>query len=74
MLSFRGVAHGGLIASLADVAFGVASNSHNEKAVALNLVINYRRPAKAGDIFIAEAFEEGLSKHVTLYQDRSSKL
>jgi len=68
MLNFHGVAHGGLIASLADVVFAAASNSHNKKAVALNLSINYRKPAKAGDILIAEAFEESLGKHTALYR------
>ena len=68
MLNFHGVAHGGLIASLADVAFAAASNSHNRKALALNLNINYRRPAKAGDTLIAEAFEESLGKTTALYK------
>ena len=68
MLNFHGVAHGGLIASLADVAFAAASNSHNRRALALNLNINYRRPAKAGDTLIAEAFEESLGKTTALYK------
>ncbi|MHC1628425.1 MAG: PaaI family thioesterase [Candidatus Nezhaarchaeales archaeon] len=45
-----------------------ASNSHNRKALALNLNINYRRPAKAGDTLIAEAFEESLGKTTALYK------
>ena len=68
MLNFHGVAHGGLIASLADVAFAAASNSHNRKALALNLSINYRKPAKAGDTLIAEAFEESLGRTTALYK------
>lgn len=68
MLNFHGVAHGGLIASLADVAFAAASNSHNRKALALNLSINYRRPVKAGETIVAEAFEESLGDTTALYR------
>ena len=68
MLNFHGVAHGGLIASLADVAFAVASNSRNRKAVALTLSISYRRPAKAGETLVAEAFEESLGERTALYR------
>ncbi|MCS7139628.1 MAG: hydroxyphenylacetyl-CoA thioesterase PaaI [Candidatus Nezhaarchaeota archaeon] len=68
MLNFHGVAHGGLIASLADAAFAAASNSHNKKAVALSLNINYRKPARVGDVLIAEAFEESLGKITATYR------
>lgn len=68
MLNFHGVAHGGLIASLADVAFAAASNSHNRKAVALALSISYRRPVKAGETLVAEAFEESLGERTALYK------
>ena len=62
VLNFHGVAHGGLIASLADVAFAAASNSRNRKAVALALNISYRRPVKAGETLVAEAFEGSLGE------------
>lgn len=68
MTNFHGVAHGGLIASLADVAFAAASNSHNKKALALNLNVSYRRPVKAGETIIAEAFEESLGDTTALYR------
>jgi len=68
MLNFHGVAHGGLIASLADVAFAAAGNSRNRKAVALSLNITYRRPVKAGEILVAEAFEESLGNRTALYR------
>ncbi|RLF15576.1 MAG: hypothetical protein DRJ97_03515 [Thermoprotei archaeon] len=68
MLNFHGVVHGGLILSLADAAFAAASNSHNRVAVALNININYRRPVKAGEELIAEAFEESLGKATALYR------
>jgi len=68
MLNFHGVAHGGLIASLADVAFAAASNSRNRKAVALALNISFRRPVKAGETLVAEAFEESLGERTALYR------
>jgi acyl-CoA thioesterase len=67
-LNFHGVAHGGLIASLADVAFAAASNSRNRKAVALALNISYRRPVRAGEILVAEALEESLGERTALYR------
>ncbi|MDH5815225.1 MAG: hotdog fold thioesterase [Candidatus Nezhaarchaeota archaeon] len=68
MVNFHGMAHGGLIASLADVAFAAASNSHNKKALALNLNISYRRPVKVGEALVAEAFEESLGDTTALYR------
>lgn len=68
MVNFHGVAHGGLIASLADVAFAAASNSHNKKALALSLNMCYRRPVKAGETIVAEAFEESLGNTTALYR------
>ena len=41
MLNFQGYPHGGVIFSLADVAFGAACNSHGEESVALTVTINY---------------------------------
>lgn len=68
MMNFHGVAHGGLILSLADAAFAAAGNSHNQVAVALNININYRRPVKAGEELVAEASEESLGKTTALYK------
>ncbi len=68
MMNFHGVAHGGLILSLADAAFAAASNSHNKVAVALNININYRRPVAAGEELEAEAVEESLGKTTGLYR------
>ncbi|PCN49912.1 phenylacetic acid degradation protein PaaD [Candidatus Geothermarchaeota archaeon ex4572_27] len=68
MLNFHGVAHGGLILSVADAAFAAASNSHNRVAIALNININYRRPVRAGEELVAEAFEESLGRTTALYR------
>jgi len=43
--------HGGVIYSLADAAFGVASNSYDVPSVAINTSITYMKAAKAGKLF-----------------------
>ena len=55
MVNFRGYPHGGVIFSLADVAFGAASNSHGEDAVALSVTISYLAAVKPGATLVAEA-------------------
>ena len=57
MVNFRGYPHGGVIFSLADVAFGAACNSHGEPAVALSLTISYLAAAKPKVTLIAEGRE-----------------
>lgn len=68
MINFHNVGHGGAIFALADAAFAAASNSHGEKALALNMNINYCSPAKEGMRLIAEAQEESLGRKVGLYR------
>lgn len=67
MLNFNEVAHGGLIFSLADVAFAAACNSFNQTAVALSFHIT-RRPVTNGTQLIAEASEESSGKTTALYK------
>src|SRR5256885_14736354 len=47
MVNFQGYPHGGGIFSLADVAFGVACNSHGEQAGGLGVGIKYPAPGTA---------------------------
>jgi len=68
MLNFNQVAHGGLIFSLADVAFAAACNSFNQTAVALSFHITYRRPVGVGTRLVAEASEESSGKTTALYK------
>ncbi len=68
MLNFNQVAHGGLIFSLADVAFAAACNSFNQTAVALSFHITYRRPVAIGTRLVAEASEESSGKTTALYK------
>lgn len=54
MVNFQGYPHGGVIFSLADVAFGAACNSHGQPSVALNVTISYLAAVKPGSRLIAE--------------------
>lgn len=62
-----GVAHGGTIFSLADVAFGAASNS-GRTAFVVNMCTNieYLLPGRIGPL-IAEAHSVRLGKHILSY-------
>lgn len=51
------VCHGGVIFTLADYAFAVASNSHGTLALAINASINFINGAKKGEKLIAVATE-----------------
>ena len=55
MLNFLGLLHGGLIFSLADVAFSAASNSDHEPSCALDVSGSFFRSADPGDTITAEA-------------------
>jgi acyl-CoA thioesterase len=57
MLNGHRMCHGGLIFTLADSAFAVSCNSHNESAVAAAASIDFLAPAFEGDELSAEANE-----------------
>ncbi len=79
MVNFHGYTHGGVVFSLGDIAFGAASNSHGQTAVALNVGINFLKATKSGDRLIAEAIEQtgvgpiGLYD-ITIKDDRTGEL
>ncbi|MBF0380990.1 MAG: hotdog fold thioesterase [Magnetococcales bacterium] len=62
------ITHGGASFSLADFAFGLASNAAGATAVGLNAAMSYPAPSKAGDCLIAEAVEESRSKQTGNYR------
>jgi acyl-CoA thioesterase len=68
MLNFHGMAHGGIVFSLGDIAFAAAGNSHGQTAVALNVSISFLKATKAGDQLIAEAKEQHLGGRTALYE------
>ncbi len=57
MLNGFGIAHGGILFSVADSAFAFACNSRGLLSVALDASISFVRSAKAGDILTVEAKE-----------------
>jgi acyl-CoA thioesterase len=58
--------HGGVIFTLADTAFALASNSHGIPAAAINAHISYVKSATAGTLS-AEARESSLSPKIATY-------
>ena len=65
--NFFSITHGGAIFSLVDVAFGTASNSYGNVAVALSMSINYIKPSQSGDLLTAEAVEISRSRRIATY-------
>ncbi len=61
------ITHGGAVFSLMDVAFGSAANSYGTVAIALDVNINYIRPAVTGDILRAEAKEVSRGSKIATY-------
>lgn len=49
-LNLFGMAHGGIVFTLADFAFEAACNSHGTVAVALNVNISFLKPAGTGPL------------------------
>ncbi len=61
MLNGYGIAHGGLVFSLADTAFAYACNSRNVRTVAAQASIVFLDAAREGEVLIAEAREVALA-------------
>lgn len=55
MVNGHGIAHGGMIFTLADTAFACACNSDGPMAVAAGAEITFVTPARSGDDLVAEA-------------------
>lgn len=67
MVNFQGAPHGGVIFSLADVAFGAACNSHGEDAVALSVTISYLAAVAPGSRLVAEGREVKQGRRAGFY-------
>jgi len=59
--------HGGVIFSLADVAFALASNSHGKLAVALDMSISFIKAVRAGVTLTAVCSERHRGKSTGSY-------
>ncbi len=67
MTNFLGMTHGSVIFAVSDMAFGAASNSHGQTAVALNVDISFLKASKPGDQLVAEAKEVHGGGRMALY-------
>jgi acyl-CoA thioesterase len=61
-------AHGGLIFTLADLAFAAACNSCRMVSVAVNVSMNFIKPGKFGTVLTAEAREICGSRKMSSYE------
>ncbi len=67
-LNFNGTCHGGAVFTLADSAFGLASNSHGKMAAGIDAHITYQQAARAGDQLQAKAVEVSRSRKLAVYR------
>ena len=67
-LNFNGGCHGGAIFSLADSAFGLASNSHGPLASGIAAHITYQAAVRRGDTLLARATEIQRSRRIGVYR------
>jgi acyl-CoA thioesterase len=67
MLNGHGIAHGGIVFTLADTAFAYACNSRNVPHVALNASISFTAPTRLGDRLEAIAEERSLRGRTGVY-------
>ncbi|MEV6794105.1 hotdog fold thioesterase [Streptomyces sp. NPDC051320] len=54
-LNDRGIAHGGVLFSLADVALSVAANLDGRFALVPTATVHFLRPVREGDVLVATA-------------------
>lgn len=67
-LNFNAGCHGGAIFSLADSAFGLASNSHGVVAAGIDAHITYQVAVHEGDVLTACATEVSLGAKLAVYR------
>ena len=67
-INFNGTCHGGVIFTLADTAFGLASNSHGMIAAGIDAHITYHVAAQPGDTLTATATEVSRTRKIAVYR------
>lgn len=67
MVQGLGVCHGGLLFALADTAMAFASNPRGEAHIATGGSVEFLRPAKEGQVLIAEARELQRTRRTAVY-------
>jgi acyl-CoA thioesterase len=68
MLNGFGVAHGGIVFSLADSAFAFACNTQGRIAMSIENSITYPASVHAGDLLTAVAEEEGATNRLGFFR------
>jgi acyl-CoA thioesterase len=68
MVNGFGVAHGGIVFSLADSAFAFACNTQGRIAMSIENAITYPMPVHPGDELTAAASEESASRRLGFYR------
>ena len=68
MVNGFGVAHGGIVFSLADSAFAFACNTQGRIAMSIENAITYPMPVRPGDRLTAVASEESASRRLGVYR------
>jgi acyl-CoA thioesterase len=72
MTNGHGICHGGFIFTLADSAMAFAVNPRGEPAVAQHASITFVRPARVGEVLVAEAVERMHAGRSGMYDVRVS--
>jgi phenylacetic acid degradation protein PaaD len=67
-VNFLGVGHGGMVFSLADCAFSLASNSAGDRAVAIDTHLVLTAPSKPGDRLTATVNEASRGRTLGTYR------
>lgn len=67
-LNFNGTCHGGMLFTLADTAFGLASNSHGMLAAGIDAHMTFHVAAQVGDVLTATATEVSRSRKLAVYR------
>lgn len=68
MVNGFGVAHGGVVFSIADSAFAFACNTQGRIAMSIENGITYPKPVHPGDVLTAVATEESASQRLGFYR------
>jgi acyl-CoA thioesterase len=67
-VNFLGGTHGGVLHSLADCAFSLASNAYPEDAVAIDTHLAITAPSDVGDVLTATAREQTRGRSLATYR------
>jgi acyl-CoA thioesterase len=67
-VNFLGGTHGGVLHSLADCAFSLASNAYPEDAVAIDTHLAITAPSDVGDVLTAKAREQTRGRSLATYR------